>query len=249
MINQTILKTEKSYPPRQVLPDAQTSWEVENPEYRPAIVPDFDTTRQRLEDKGVVMTSAAELTVAGALSNRQAVEAYGEAILSLRHPLGRTGLTGTGGFWRAGNSATADFALGRMGADGLEMALVYNRDRWSLPGGFLEPDEDLHDRTEAGIRECCEETGLDLHPVAHLARPMTEVHIKPRSKRSLDFAFISNQVIGLLLPTDAIDEKLHASDDAEAAGWFDLPTIASMTVSVDHREYIQRAAQRFTTAC
>lgn len=227
--------------------DDQVSWDKENRDYTPPIVPDFRTAQEKLEAKGVLISDRVAFERIGMLSNRQAVETYGEAILDLRHPLGRTGLNGTGVFWNAGNSATADFALGRRTEQGLELALIYNRGRWGLPGGFLDPGEDADDRTAAGLRECCEETGLDLSPVAHMARPITEVHIKPQSKRSVDFGFISNQVIGLLLPKEAIDETLHASDDAEAANWFTVQEIADLpNVSPDHRGYIHAAAEAFS---
>lgn len=244
--NQTVLPIEKGYPERQVLPDDQTSWERENLDYLPTLFPDAKRTSELLEAKGVVIPTLAEMLTVGSLSNRQAAEAYGENILSLRNPLGRTGINGTGIFWNAGDSAVADIAIGRKNEGALQLAFVYNRGKWSLPGGFLEKDEDTSNRTLAGLREGTEETGLDLFEVAYAAFQMTAVEVKPQSRRSVDFGFISNQVIGLLVPEGTIDETLQAGDDAEEAQWYTQAEITDLNMSSDHRRYANLAFDTFS---
>lgn len=87
------------------------------------------------------------------------------------------------------------------------------RGLWTLPAGFVNADEDP---AEAAIRECLEETGLEVA----LAGILEIIHGREHA-RGADFViFYRGQVTG---------GNLQAGDDADAAAWFQrgsLPELA-----------------------
>jgi 8-oxo-dGTP diphosphatase len=87
------------------------------------------------------------------------------------------------------------------------------RGLWTLPAGFVNAGEDP---AEAAIRECAEETGLDIEITGILA-----IHSGREHPRGSDFViFFAGQLKG---------GALHADDDADAAEWFErgqLPELA-----------------------
>lgn len=85
--------------------------------------------------------------------------------------------------------------------------------RWSLPAGFVEPDEPPHHAAE---RETLEETGLTVK-----AGRLLDVLHRPDPDGLADLV--------LVYQAEWLSGDVHADDDAEAAGWFgrdDLPEIA-----------------------
>lgn len=101
--------------------------------------------------------------------------------------------------------------------------------KWALPGGFVNPDEDLE---ESAMRELEEETGLSgvyLEQLYTFGKPKRD----PR-ERVITVAYYA------LIPSDRL--QLRAATDAEAVGWFamdDLPLLA-----FDHKEIVALAHQR-----
>lgn len=101
--------------------------------------------------------------------------------------------------------------------------------KWALPGGFVNPDEDLE---ESAMRELEEETGLSgvyLEQLYTFGKPKRD----PR-ERVITVAYYA------LIPSDRL--QLRAATDAEAVGWFamdDLPPLA-----FDHKEIVALAHQR-----
>lgn len=99
------------------------------------------------------------------------------------------------------------------------------KNKWAIPGGFLEEDEDLE---IAAKRELQEETGLKIEAL-HQLKAYGALNRDPRG-RTISIAFI-----GLV---DAAS-KVKAADDAEEAKWFDLKELPAL--AFDHLEILEDA--------
>jgi len=100
------------------------------------------------------------------------------------------------------------------------------RGAWALPGGFLQPDEELD---ACARRELKEETGVDADVLLHFGNFSAPAR-DPR-ERVISVAYLA------LLPSDEL--RLEASTDAAQARWFpvdDLPPLA-----FDHPEILRGA--------
>lgn len=99
---------------------------------------------------------------------------------------------------------------------------------WALPGGFLQPDEELD---QCARRELLEETGVDADLLLHFGN-FSAPDRDPR-ERVISVAYLA------LLASDEL--RLEASTDAAQARWFpvgDLPQLA-----FDHAEILRRALE------
>ncbi len=246
MVNQTLIPTEKKYPPRFVIPDNYAAWDKNSNLYTPSLSPEFELIQERLDAAGVEIANIHSLMELAKLSTRQAVEIYGPAIADIRHPLGRTGINGTGVFWKAGKSQTADMAIMRDNpAAELEIALVFNRGKWRLPGGFIE-ESDSGNLKNTALREGTEETGMNLAILDDQSETLVPEQVKPNSSRSVDLGYISSQVEVVLLPEIEMSFDLASHDDAEAAGWFSRDEVLYHyeelgQISADHFAYVTQA--------
>ena len=131
-------------------------------------------------------------------------------------------------------AVTTDVVIFTIREGKLELLLVKrgnapHRGRWALPGGFVNPGEDLE---ECALRELEEETGISgvyLEQLYTFGQPQRD----PR-ERVISVAYYA------LVPSDPI--RLRAATDAEAVAWFgyeELPELA-----FDHREIVVMAHQR-----
>jgi len=100
---------------------------------------------------------------------------------------------------------------------------------WALPGGFVDPDEDL---PEAAERELQEETGAT---GVHLEQRRTYGHPKrdPRG-RTITVAYA-----GIL---DAIPSGICGADDAAEARWFPLDELPPL--AFDHAQIVADCWER-----
>jgi len=107
--------------------------------------------------------------------------------------------------------------------------------RWALPGGFVEPDEDLE---AAAARELAEETGLEVGAALRQVQSVGGPDRDPRGW-TVTVAFAA------VLPPPRSDEEaaqpppVQGGDDAAAARWWpaaDLPALA-----FDHQRLIAAA--------
>jgi 8-oxo-dGTP diphosphatase len=103
------------------------------------------------------------------------------------------------------------------------------RDRWALPGGFVEIDEDL---PEAAARELAEETGLRNISLEQL-RTFGQPGRDPRG-RTITIAYFGIAERGW--------EQARAADDAADVRWFDIDDLPAM--AFDHDEITRCAIDR-----
>lgn len=97
------------------------------------------------------------------------------------------------------------------------------KNRWALPGGFIEMDETLE---KACIRELEEETGLVV-PAMQQFRTYDAINRDPRHRTiSVVFAAQLNQIT-----------KVVGSDDAAQAKWFSITELPEL--AFDHAQILQ----------
>jgi 8-oxo-dGTP pyrophosphatase MutT (NUDIX family) len=250
-INQSTIPRDNQYPERHRVPDNKASWDIEYRGYEAApIYPEFGMVRGIFLAQGVDIPTRTDLRKLGMLSNKQAQEAYGERVVQLRHPLGRTGITGpagTNGYEWLGPKYSADLAMVRQHPSwGREIALIENRGKWHLPGGFEVP-KDEGNITVTALREGEEETGLDFRHLAGTDDVTTLFarEVKPQSSRSTDYGWIENQVELIRVVDYAYSETARAGSDADKLSWFNLEEVevdlGRAAISPDHYIYARRA--------
>ncbi|MDR1827719.1 MAG: NUDIX hydrolase [Methylobacteriaceae bacterium] len=127
-----------------------------------------------------------------------------------------------------------DVVLVNKTAEGCSILLIKRRNNpyagcWALPGGFLEPEEDLEDGAR---RELMEETSLKPDSV-----PLTQVGAFGRPDRDSRGRVISIAYCGIL-PAE-MAPLVKAEDDAAEAGWHPLDTLPPL--AFDHADIIAKA--------
>lgn len=124
-----------------------------------------------------------------------------------------------------------DVAIFTLREDALSVLLIERGQapfagQWALPGGFLQPDEDLD---ACARRELKEETNLDAPLLVHFGN-FSAPGRDPR-ERVVSVAYFA------LLPSDEM--KLRAQSDAAALRWFELSELPSL--AFDHDQILARA--------
>lgn len=127
-------------------------------------------------------------------------------------------------------AVTVDSVIFKEVRNGYELLLVRRKNdpfknQWSLPGGFLELDEDLE---TGALRELKEETGLSMEKLQQVGA-FGALERDPRG-RTISVAFagkINNP------------SEVKGGDDAEDAQWFSINDIPEL--AFDHAEIIKAA--------
>jgi len=134
-------------------------------------------------------------------------------------------------------AVTVDLVVLTVRADDLNVLLVRRgiapyQGRWALPGGFVEPDEDLPD---AAARELLEETGLP-EPAGHLEQLRTygTPGRDPRTR------VVTVAYLALLpdLPTPV------AGSDAASAQWWPVARLHPGQLAFDHDRILADGLER-----
>lgn len=103
------------------------------------------------------------------------------------------------------------------------------KDKWGLPGGFVEEGEDLE---TAAKRELKEETGVVVESMEQV-KAFGEPGRDPR-QRTISIAFLSRIFC---------EEELTPADDAKDARWCELDKLHQLDLAFDHEEIIKVAQQ------
>ncbi|MHA2020587.1 MAG: NUDIX domain-containing protein [Candidatus Thorarchaeota archaeon] len=117
-------------------------------------------------------------------------------------------------------SPTVDVAV----TDGEKLLLVKRgrepfKDRWALPGGFVEYGETVE---ETAVREVLEETGVQIK-LEDILGVYSDPQRDPRG-HTLTTVFIGRPIAG-----DPV-----GGDDAKEASWVDLESLDSSILAFDH---------------
>lgn len=132
-------------------------------------------------------------------------------------------------------AVTVDVAIFRPIGDEYQILLIKRdqepyKDKFALPGGFIEMDESLE---QAALRELFEETGVE-------NIQLTQIQTFSQPDRDPRGRVISTCYGSVLKPEDQI--HVQASDDASAAAWFSLNVLPPL--AFDHPRIIQIAIAR-----
>jgi len=130
-------------------------------------------------------------------------------------------------------AVAADICLFCMRDGHLGLLLIERRNepfrgRWALPGGFLEPDEDLD---TCARRELREETGIE-------APALRQFGVFSDPKRDPRERVISVAYVGVVPATDTLPD---AGSDAAAARWFAVDALPQL--AFDHAMIVARARE------
>jgi 8-oxo-dGTP diphosphatase len=131
-------------------------------------------------------------------------------------------------------SVSADIAVFAFDRSNIQILLIKRgnepfKDKWALPGGFLEMDETIE---KCAVRELFEETAIDNASLEQFYT-FSSINRDPRG-RVLTVAFWS------LIEKDFA--RISAGDDAAKAEWYllnELPELA-----FDHAEIISKAIEK-----
>lgn len=137
---------------------------------------------------------------------------------------------------------TVDVAILTVHESALQVLLVTRGSepyagRLALPGGFLEPDENLVD---AATRELEEETGVRGVPVEQL-RTYGAPHRDPRPERVISVAHVA------VVPDPV---AVRGGDDVSAADWYDVESLLHEErgrLAFDHVEILGDAVEHVRT--
>jgi ADP-ribose pyrophosphatase YjhB (NUDIX family) len=163
---------------------------------------------------------------------------FAAALMNVRFPLGRTGLNGVGIFYEAGASSTSDMIVVHQHERGIEVPLVFTRNRWNTPGGFAEAGETPE---TTALREFAEETGHHLD----IDEPTLVIHEVKQSDRSTDHGWLEANVFAVRTDTRFAVSIGENADDAKDVRWWNvsaLPTLVSLgELSTQKLLYIEQS--------
>ena len=130
---------------------------------------------------------------------------------------------------------SADAAVFRISGGKTSLLLIKRnnepfKDKWAIPGGFVELDEELED---AATRELAEETGLTGIHLEQM-RAFGTIGRDPRGR------MITVTFMGI---TSEENPEVKGGDDAAEAKWFDIENLPD-NLAFDHDKVIKFAIEK-----
>ena len=227
------------YPERFPVPDAAVEWSVPLPGYAP---PYFVAAAVLANDASRNPRGWADPEDLAVVRQRKRFHSHERPVAfdsegRPRNPRGRTGLGGRGLLGGWGANFAADPMVTRLGPEGLELLVIERRDGggWALPGGMVDPGEDV---SRTLRREFREEAGadLDLGAATEIYRGYVD------DPRNTDHAWMETVVKHLhLVPPLAAALQVRAGDDARAVRWAPLTRELLAGLYASHGELVRRA--------
>lgn len=130
-------------------------------------------------------------------------------------------------------AVTVDMIVLKNACEDMEILLIQRlkppfKDKWALPGGFVDMDETLE---HAAARELKEETGLtDI--ILNQFKTYSTVDRDPRG-RTISIVFMG---------IAKINAMINAGDDAKSAQWYKIGSLP--TLAFDHNLIIKEALKQ-----
>lgn len=127
---------------------------------------------------------------------------------------------------------TTDIVILGKDKSGLNVLLIKRanepyKNKWALPGGFVEVDEPIKN---AAKRELEEETGVKGVSLKQFYTFGDDIHRDPRG-RTVSVAYLGK--------TSVSKHKIRASSDAKEVKWFSIKKLPK--IAFDHIEIIKKA--------
>lgn len=134
-------------------------------------------------------------------------------------------------------AVTTDIVIFTIREEKLELLLIKRKNEpyqgsWGLPGGFVNPDEDLDTCAKRELKEETGVTGVYLEQLYTFGNPKRD----PR-ERVISVGYYA------LAPADRI--TLRAASDAADVGWFSLNKLPPL--AFDHRRIVDKALDRLVS--
>lgn len=107
------------------------------------------------------------------------------------------------------------------------------KDKWALPGGFVNSDETTRD---AAMRECREEAGVSIKVLPNL---LTVADAPDRDPRGRAVSIVYDVSLGWQYKNDDEQPAVYAGDDAIEAKWFDMTAARHIDLAFDHNRILE----------
>jgi ADP-ribose pyrophosphatase YjhB (NUDIX family) len=170
--------------------------------------------------------------------------------------------------WYSGANPVVDLLIVRTHPeDGLQVLLIQRSkdaeaeaSKWALPGGFVNTNAEKFSSwssgsikeipVDAAVRECAEETGLNVSLLKQYIKPVGVYSGGGRDPRDSDIDYTESHAFFLSLDglmSISNSNKVAGFDDAQNAAWKKWSNLGKLEVAFDHLKICQDAS-RFVDA-
>ncbi|CAF3054207.1 unnamed protein product [Rotaria sp. Silwood2] len=248
--------------------DDKVSWNVDYPDYKPV---EYTTTKIQRNPKAD-SCDPSKITKFNQVDNKIDRRSftgfyYIDPITQRpRNPIGRTGMTGRGRLYHWGPNHAGDPVVTRWKRDEngsivyrrinahhhlkpvLEFVAIRRRDtkEWALPGGMVDPGENVSNTVMREFQEEALRDGLDENLIKRLfskGYKLYESYVD--DPRNTDNAWMETVAMHFHDETGQLTDHLdlHAGDDADKVVWCTVDQTLQLYAS--HKDFLKAAVDRF----